>query len=189
MYQQPFGKGDPPAEEGDDSSGGSNSSTSDDASDHASDSDHKPLSDDGGGEVHSGDEALDMFEDPSAGADEPIPPIDDHMDDAPLVPAVPLPDPIELGIPAWAPGVEKAEVNNSAKTKCMYCKEAIARSEIRFKLWHQKSAFKLLHPTCFDQVPANMREHSVACLRYQLAFLTDGPDAVKIDEAITAALA
>ena len=188
---QPLGKIDHPDDSSSDSEGSHDNSTSsegEDKSDSSAGGSDVPISEDGGGDaVPSGDEALDFVEEPAPEAVVP-PPLDDMHDEAPLLPAAPLPEPIVLGIPAWAPGVEKADVSKSAKTQCMYCKENIPKGEVRLKFWPFASAFKSVHPKCFHRIPDALREHSVACLRYQQAFLAAGHEGVKLQDAIAAAL-
>ena len=107
---------------------------------------------------------------------------------APAAPIAPLADPIALGAPAWALGVERAEINNHGNTKCLWCKDKVAKGAVRFKYWTHASQFRYMHSTCFPHVPLAQRAHSIACLVYQRDFFV-GPVSATVDDAIDAALA
>ena len=98
--------------------------------------------------------------------------------DVPLVVAVPLvvplaaaPPPDHLVVaPAWAPGIQCAEVNRHAKTKCMYCGLHIGDKVVRFKFNQSKAAVRYIHGDCCNRIPAHQSAHSRACLEHQRDF-------------------
>ena len=111
----------------------------------------------------------------------------------PPVVGVAVPDPVldhvVLAAPAWDVGVELAEVNRHAKTKCFICSNHTDKLHVRLKYWQSKSAVKYLHTTCCDRIPAARSLHSRACLRFQRLYVLGGhADSVKVGEAIDASL-
>ena len=107
---------------------------------------------------------------------------------APAAPADPVLDALMLEKPAWALGVELAEVCRHANTKCVLCGNKIDKLTVRFKYWTHKSVSRFIHCTCFNDVPLAYKAHSVLSFRYQRDMLF-GPDTVAVDAAIDAALA
>ena len=115
------------------------------------------------------------------------PPVEPLPDEPAAAAAPALPDPVAVAAPAWAPGVDRAEINTSAKTKCVLCNLPIPRNEVRFRYYQFKSQFRFIHPLCFNDIPLPHRDHSIAMLQYQLNFLA-GPLSADVDAAIEAAL-
>ena len=109
--------------------------------------------------------------------------------DVPFAPAVaaPLPDPIDLGKPAWDVGVEMAEVATTGRSICIFCKGGILRGSVRLKYWQNNSTFRFVHPSCAGSLPEDHKAHSCACLRYQSHFAA-GKDCVEMIDSINEAL-
>ena len=99
-----------------------------------------------------------------------------------------LPDPIELAAPAWALGVEHAEMNSNAKTKCIFCDSLIGKPAVRFKYFTHKSQFRYMHPACFKSIPEDRVAHSRATLTYQRHFGLPGAHMLELAKAIDDAL-
>ena len=96
---------------------------------------------------------------------------------------------LEMAAPAWAPGVQCADVNTTGKKKCMYCGDQIMKGAIRLKFWQSKSVFRFMHHTCCNHIPEPRRIQSRACLRYQKDFgLVAHAEGVAIMAAIDEAL-
>ena len=92
--------------------------------------------------------------------------------------------------PAWAVGVELAEINRHGKTKCHFCNLPVPKGDVRLKYWVSKSAMKFIHLECCNQIPVARGLHSKACLRFQreygLGVHADGPTLqYAIDKALT----
>ena len=104
-------------------------------------------------------------------------PIEDDPD-VPLVAAVPLAVPLAaappaddpFAPPAWAPGIQCAEVNRHAKTKCIYCGLRIGDAVVRFKFNQSKAAVRYIHADSCNRIPAHHSAHSRACLEHQRDF-------------------
>ena len=142
---------------------------------------------DGGGE-ESGAEAGDLIGALGPGDELPPDAVVAPALAAPAVPADPVADPMLAEAPAWALGVESAEVCRNANTKCIFCGDKIPRNVVRFKYWTHKSVFRFMHSTCFGEVPLAHRAHSIAALRYQREVLVS-PDSLYTDAAIDAVFA
>ena len=110
---------------------------------------------------------------------------------APGVPeVVPVPvAPAEIPLPpAFAPGVELAEISPTSHAKCFGCGEKVLRGSVRFKYWTNLKLHRYLHSTCFDKVPPEHVAHSRLCLEY-CCFWYLGEHESKVQDAIHAALA
>ena len=105
------------------------------------------------------------------------------------LPPDPVVDTVVAVAPAWTPGIQLAEVNQHAKTKCMICDTQIMNGTIRFKYHVLKSSVKYLHYTCCDRIPVERSPHSRAILRHQKEFgLGARGDSVTVEAAIDATL-
>ena len=181
--------------------GGKDGTDSESGADHASDVSSNLSDSTVGKELAKEDDAV------SPGATPDASDTDDHVDmldaveevapvaseaDPGAAEVVPVPvAPLDVaGIvppPAFAVGVETAEVSPTSHAKCFGCGEKVLRGSVRFKYWTTLKLFKYLHSTCFEHVPLAHVAHSRACLEHCHSWLI-GPDEHKVRDAIRAAL-
>ena len=102
--------------------------------------------------------------------------------------AAPLPDPIMLGKPPWAVGVEFTELAPGPKSMCIMCKLRIEKGGVRSKYWQKKSTFRFVHPECVGELPPAHKAQSCAMLTWQRNFGA-GPAFVNLVDKIDVALA
>ena len=104
--------------------------SNDEASDGGDESHHSGKADEGGATPHASDAEMDFDDGGAAAVAVPPPDAVDPVGTGDADP-LPLPDPVELAEPLWAPGIQCAEAAPTGKSSCIVCSTGIARNSVR----------------------------------------------------------